>query len=84
MSTELALAYVLETVNALTESEIDFSKHTDRSLWDLGIDSLTYIHMIVCLEDGLGIRLPDECLVMGESVTLELLAEYIDTRGSFK
>lgn len=52
-------------------------QEADEELSGAGLDSITFIRMIVALEDAFACRIPDEKLQLGEMNTLNKIAEVL-------
>ena len=68
---------VLQIINANIENtEITFGQ-TEDDLSALGMDSITFIRVIVALEEAFDIEIPDEYLLITEMNTLSKMMEVI-------
>ena len=52
----------------------------DEDLLDAGFDSMSLTRTLVCIEDRLGVRIPDEDVVLDELSTVEKLARFVYER----
>ena len=70
---------VLQIINANIENtEITFGQ-TEDDLSALGMDSITFIRVIVALEEAFDIEIPDEYLLITEMNTLSKMTDVIST-----
>ena len=71
------LAQMKLIINKITGSEkgIDLNDHL---LNDLGLDSLSFIELIVDIETQFNVRLPDDFIIQGDVQTVEGLCKVID------
>lgn len=68
---------VLQIFNANIENtEITFGQ-TEDDLFALGMDSITFIRVIVALEEAFDIEIPDEYLLLTEMNTLSKMTDVI-------
>lgn len=68
---------VLKVLNAnLENTEITFEQ-TEDDLSALGVDSITFIRIIVALEEAFDIEIPDEKLLLIEMNTISKMTEVI-------
>lgn len=68
---------VLKVLNAnLENAEITFEQ-TEDDLSSLGMDSITFIRIIVALEEAFDIEIPDEKLLITEMNTVSKMASVI-------
>ena len=68
---------VLKVLNAnLENTEITFEQ-TEDDLSALGMDSITFIRIIVALEEAFDIEIPDEKLLLTEMNTISKMTEVI-------
>mgnify|MGYP001047502419 CR=1 FL=1 len=49
-------------------------KQEDSNLIELGLDSISLIHIIVAIEEKFGVEIPDEYLVLNEMDTINKIA----------
>lgn len=68
---------MIEIVNANIEQAFLTSEQIDEDLSALGMDSITFIHVIVALEEAFDIEIPDEYLLITEMNTLSKMTEVI-------
>lgn len=66
---EITIEKVIEILNANIENAAISMDKLDVNLSELGVDSLTFITIIVALEDKFECEIPDNKLVMGEMNT---------------
>ena len=52
----------------------------DEDLIDAGFDSMSLTRTLVFIEDSLGVRIPDEDVVLEELSTIEKLAQFVHAR----
>ena len=52
----------------------------DEDLLDAGFDSMSLTRTLVFIEDNLGVRIPDEDVVLEELSTVEKLAHFVHSR----
>lgn len=70
---------VIEIVNANIEQAFLTSEQIDEDLSALGMDSITFIRVIVALEEAFDIEIPDEYLLITEMNTLSKMTDVIST-----
>lgn len=68
---------VLEIINANIENGEITSEQMEDDLSDIGLDSLTFIRVIVDLEEEFDIEIPDEYLLSAEMNTISKMADVI-------
>ena len=68
---------VIEIVNANIEQAFLTSEQIDEDLSALCMDSITFIRVIVALEEEFDIEIPDEYLLITEMNTLSKMTEVI-------
>lgn len=81
---EVSTAIVLEIINRSENMEVSQEQIED-SLPELGMDSITFIQIVVALEEEFGCEIPDEKLLITEMDTvqkmLDILQSIYDNRG---
>ena len=81
---EVSTAIVLEIINRSENMEVSQEQIED-SLPELGMDSITFIQIVVALEEEFGCEIPDEKLLITEMDTvqkmLDVLQSIYDNRG---
>ena len=74
---KIAVNQVLEILNAnIKDSPITIDK-LDTNLVDLGMDSITFIHVIVALEEEFECEIPDEKLMISEMDTVQKIIDIL-------
>ena len=68
---------VLKVLNANLENTEITSEQIDEDLSALGMDSITFIRVIVVLEEAFDIEIPDEYLLLTEMNTISKMTEVI-------
>ena len=66
---EVTIDKVIEVLNANIEGAEITDKNLDESLSEMGMDSLTFIKVVVSLEDVFECEIPDSKLLFGEMNT---------------
>lgn len=69
---------VLEVVNSTEKFEIT-TKQFEENLPDLGMDSITFIQIIVALEEKFECEIPDEKLLITEMDTVQKMIDVLQT-----
>ena len=81
---EVSTAIVLEIINRSGKLEVT-QKQLDVSLVELGMDSITFIQIVVALEEAFDCEIPDEKLLITEMDTaqkmLDVLQSIYDNQG---
>lgn len=76
---KIAVNQVLEILNAnIEDSPITIDK-LDASLMDLGMDSITFIQVIVALEEEFECEIPDEKLMISEMNTVQKIIDILQS-----
>ena len=70
-------AKVTEIVKSCTETEDVQKVTTEADLSAIGMDSITFIRIVVALEEAFVIEVPDEYLLMTEMNTVEKMAKIV-------
>lgn len=73
MSTIGKLVECLEDMGIILNADEDINEN----IFDYGIDSLGYIHLICVIEETFRIEIPDEFLLKKEIVTLDMLESIV-------
>lgn len=68
---------VLEILNTNIENNVITPEQTEEDLPSLGLDSITFIRVIVALEEAFDIEIPDEKLLITEMNTVSKMASVI-------
>lgn len=68
---------VLKILNANIEKTEITSEQMEDDLSTLGIDSITFIRVIVALEEAFDIEIPDEYLLLTEMNTISKMADVV-------
>ena len=66
---EVTIEKILEIINALDGITIS-SKQTEENLFDLGVDSILFIQIVVALEEAFDCEIPDSKLLITEMGTV--------------
>lgn len=66
---EVTIDGILRVINSLDNIEVS-SEHLDESLPDLGMDSISFIQIIVGLEEVFDCEIPDSKLLISEMDTV--------------
>lgn len=81
---EVSTALVLEVINRSENMEVSQEKLKD-SLPEMGMDSITFIQIVVALEEEFECEIPDEKLLITEMDTvqkmLDVLQSIYDNQG---
>lgn len=67
---------ILEIINEVMENAISSNQIND-DLAQLGMDSITFIRIVVILEETFNIEMPDEYLIMSEMNTIAKITKLI-------
>ena len=68
---------VMEIVKINIETEEAQNATADADLSTIGMDSITFIRIVVALEEAFEIEVPDEYLLMAEMNTVEKMASIV-------
>ncbi len=68
---------VLRIVSKNMQIDLDVTEDIHTNLYDRGLDSITYVKIIVCLEEKFGITFDDVFMVDVKNTTIEKIAQYI-------
>ena len=71
------LEKVLEILNTNIENNVITPEQTEEDLSSLGLDSITFIRVIVALEEAFDIEFPDEKLLITEMNTVSKMSSVI-------
>lgn len=71
------VAEILKVVNAVLEKPLS-QDQAEAELPTLGIDSITFIRVIVALEETFGIEIPDEKLLITEMNTVSKIVDVVN------
>lgn len=74
---EASLDSILEIVNANIDNVTITTEQADDNLLKLGMDSISFIHIIVALEEAFEIEVPIEKLFITEMDTLNKILDLI-------
>ena len=75
---------IIEIVNSNIENSDLTLEQTNEDLSRLGMDSITFIRIIVALEDEFGLEIPDEYLLMTEMTTISKMADVLSAEINTK
>ena len=53
----------------------------DAALAEIGIDSITFIRIVIALEEAFNIKFEDEILILSEFPTVKDLIDYVDEKN---
>jgi len=67
---------IIEIINIVIENDIDID-HVDDDLTHLGLDSISFIRIIVALEEDFEIEIPDEYLQLSEMNTVKKIEDIL-------
>lgn len=67
---------ILKIINTVLQQPITLEQ-TEEDLSSLGLDSITFIRVIVALEEAFDIEIPDEILLITEMNTVSKMASVI-------
>ena len=68
---------ILEIINIAIEDVEISVEHSNDDLSQLGMDSITFIRIVVAMEETFGIEVPDEYLLMTEMNTVDKFTNVI-------
>lgn len=77
MTGKINASEILKTVNAVLEKPI-IQDQVEMEFSNIGIDSITFIRMIVSLEETFEIEIPDEKLSISEINTIVKITETVN------
>lgn len=75
---EITEENVLSVINSLEKYDVALCE-IDRSLVDLGIDSIGFVQIIVLLEEEFACEIPDSKLLMTEMGTIRKIVEVLQS-----
>jgi acyl carrier protein len=67
---EIRIEKILEIINLNIENADIKTEHIDQDLQELGMDSISFIRIIVSLEEEFELEIPDEFLIITEMNTV--------------
>ena len=73
---EITINGILEVINASENIEIS-SEHLEENLSELGMDSITFIQIIVGLEEAFDCEIPDSKLLITEMDTVKKMFDIL-------
>ena len=76
---KIAVNQVLEILNANIEDSPITTDELDTSLMDLGMDSITFIQVIVALEEEVECEIPDEKIMISEMDTVQKIINILQS-----
>lgn len=76
---KIAVNQVLEILNANIEDSPITTDELDTSLMDLGMDSITFIQVIVALEEEFECEIPDEKIMISEMDTVQKIINILQS-----
>ena len=76
---KIAVNQVLEILNANLEDSPITTDELDTSLMDLGMDSITFIQVIVALEEEFECEIPDEKIMISEMDTVQKIINILQS-----
>lgn len=76
---KIAVNQVLEILNANIEDSPITTDELDTSLMDLGMGSITFIQVIVALEEEFECEIPDEKLLFTEMDTVQKIIDILQS-----
>lgn len=62
---------VLEIINRCIDGDIITLKQMNADLSELGMDSISFVHIVVALEEEFNCEIPDEKLIISEMNTVK-------------
>lgn len=68
---------VLRIISKNMQIDLDATEDIHTNLYDRGLDSITYVKIIVCLEEKFDITFDDEFMVDVKNTTIEKIVQYI-------
>ena len=68
---------ILSIINEHIEGHIIDNHHVDEELTNLGLDSITFIRIVVTLEEIFEIEVPDEKLLISEMNTVNKMIDIV-------
>lgn len=75
---EVSTALVLEVINRSENMEVSQEKLKD-SLPEMGMDSITFIQIVVALEEEFECEIPDEKLLITEMDTVQKIVDVLQS-----
>ena len=76
---KIAVNQVVEILNANIEDSPITTDELDTSLMDLGMDSITFIQVIVALEEEFECEIPDEKIMISEMDTVQKIINILQS-----
>ncbi|MDR3046757.1 MAG: phosphopantetheine-binding protein [Bacteroidales bacterium] len=70
---------IIEIINENINNSNIMLEQTNEDLSQLGMDSITFIHIVVALEEAFNIEMPDELLLVTEMNTVEKITNIISS-----
>lgn len=68
---------ILRIISKNMEIDLDVTEDIHTNLYDRGLDSITYVKIIVCLEEKFDITFDDGFMVDVKNTTIEKIVQYI-------
>ena len=70
---------IREIIGGALETDIPIETYdVNGDLWSIGMNSLTFISMVVAIEDAFSIRFPDEKLILEEAGTIGAIHQIVE------
>jgi len=79
----LTVDSILEIVNKNIEGAEITAEQIEEDLSQLGMDSITFIRIVVALEEYFDIEIPDEYLLIAEMNTIEKMLKIVSSKLRF-
>lgn len=74
---QVELRKIIEVINKTENVEI-LSEHTDDNLTELGMDSITFIQIVVGLEETFDCEIPDDKLLISEMDSVQKIYNVLE------
>lgn len=70
---------IFEIVNSILKNSEITKNNVDENIYELGMDSIAFIHIIVALEEEFECEIPDDKLLINEMDTVKKIIDVLQT-----
>jgi phosphopantetheine attachment domain protein len=70
---------IFEIVNSILKNSEITKNNVDENIFELGMDSIAFIHIIVALEEEFECEIPDDKLLINEMDTVKKIIDVLQT-----
>ena len=70
---------IFEIVNSILKNSEITKNNLDENIYELGMDSIAFIHIIVALEEEFECEIPDDKLLINEMDTVKKIIDVLQT-----